>query len=69
MKRPPIALAPLADLYNQKRLAWIANAGPLIVPATAEQVINNAVLPPFLMSHSDQTAVQQGWGGDADASG
>jgi len=63
-------LAPLADLYNQKRLAWIANVGPLIVPATAEQVINNAVaLPPFLMSHSDQTAVQQGWGGDADASG
>lgn len=64
------ALAPLAELYNQKRLAWIANAGPLIVPSTAEQVINNAVpLPPFLMSHSDQTAIQQGWGGDADASG
>lgn len=64
------ALAPLANLYNQKRLAWIANAGPLMVPSTAEQVINNAVpLPPFLMSHSDQTAIQQGWGGDADASG
>lgn len=64
------ALAPLAELYNQKRLAWIANAGPLIVPSTAEQVINNAVpLPPFLMSHSDQTAMQQGWGGDADVSG
>ncbi|MFC7652412.1 DUF1501 domain-containing protein [Pseudoduganella danionis] len=64
------ALAPLAELYNQHRLAWIANAGPLLVPSTAEQVINNAVpLPPFLMSHSDQTAMQQGWGGDADASG
>ncbi len=64
------ALAPLAPLYNNGRLAWIANTGPLIVPATAGQVIANSVpLPPFLMSHSDQTAMQQGWGGDADASG
>lgn len=64
------ALAPLAPLYDKGRLAWIANAGPLIVPATAAQVIGNAVpIPPFLMSHSDQTAMQQGWWGDADASG
>ena len=64
------AIASLAALYNQERLAWIANAGPLIVPATAQQVIDKAVqIPPFLMSHSDQTAIQQGWGGDSDTSG
>lgn len=63
-------LAPLAALYNRQRLSWIANIGPLIVPATGQQVIDHAVaVPPFLMSHNDQTAVQQGWGGDADQSG
>lgn len=63
-------LSPLAALYNRQRLSWIANIGPLIVPATAQQVIDHAVaIPPFLMSHSDQTAMQQGWGGDADQSG
>ena len=64
------ALAPLAALYNEQRLAWIANVGPLVEPATAAQVLANAVdLPPFLLSHSDQVAMQQGWGGDADGSG
>lgn len=64
------ALAPLAALYNQQRLAWIANVGPLVVPATAQQVKDRSVaLPPFLLSHSDQQAMQQGWLGDADASG
>lgn len=63
-------LAPLAKLYNQKRLAWIANAGLLVTPATAEQVINHTVaIPPFLQSHSDATALQQGWDGDSDVSG
>jgi uncharacterized protein (DUF1501 family) len=64
------ALAPLATLYNQKRLAWIANAGPLVRSATARQVIDRAVaVPSFLLSHSDQTMWQQGWLGDADTSG
>jgi len=64
------SLAPLAPLYNQQRLAFIANAGPLVQPTTAQQVLNNTgVLPPFLLSHSDQVAMQQGWGGDDDASG
>ena len=64
------ALAPLATLYNQQRLAWVANVGPLIVPATGEQVRDRAVaVPPFLLSHSDQADMQQGWMGDADASG
>ncbi|WMW79929.1 DUF1501 domain-containing protein [Undibacterium cyanobacteriorum] len=63
-------LAPLASLYNRQRLAWVANAGPLIVPSTATQVIEHSVpIPPYLMSHSDQTAMQQGWGGDFDQSG
>ena len=64
------ALAPLAALYNQQRLAWIANVGALVQPATAQQVKDHAVeLPPFLLSHSDQQGITQGWMGDEDASG
>lgn len=64
------ALAPLASIYNQQRLAFIANAGPLIQPTTAAQVLDHSVdIPPFLLSHSDQVAMQQGWMGDEDASG
>ena len=64
------AMMGLAPLYNQKRLAFISNAGPLIKPVTAEQVKNNsATIPAFLLSHSDQTAMQQGWQGGADPSG
>ena len=56
------SLAPLVPLYQQKRLAFIANVGPLVEPATAQQVLRNEVdLPPFLFSHSDQVAIQQGW--------
>lgn len=64
------ALAPLASLYNQGRMAWIANVGPLVQPATARQVIERSVaVPSFLLSHSDQTMWQQGWLGDSDGSG
>ncbi len=64
------ALTPLAPLYDSGRLAWIANVGPLIVPATAAQVMDRVVpVPPYLMSHFEQIAIQQGWGGDADLSG
>ena len=64
------SLSPLATLYNQQRLAFIANAGPLIRPATAAQVLDHSVdVPPFLLSHSDQVAIQQGWDADGDASG
>lgn len=63
-------LAPLASLYDKRRLAFIANAGPLIEPATAQKVVDRTVqIPPFLLSHSDQVAMVQGWGGDEDASG
>lgn len=56
------SLAPLAPLYQQQRLAFIANVGPLIQPATARQVLDQAVeVPSFLLSHNDQVAIQQGW--------
>ena len=64
------ALGPLAPLYDQGRLAWIANAGPLIVPASAGQVLDRAVpVPPFLLSHFEQVAITQGWGANEDLSG
>jgi uncharacterized protein (DUF1501 family) len=63
-------LAPLAPLYSQGRLAWISNVGTLVEPATAAQVLANAVdVPPFLLSHSDQVAIQQGWTVRDDTSG
>ena len=56
------SLAPLVPLYEQQRLAFIANVGTLVRPATARQVLDRAVdVPPFLLSHSDQTAMVQGW--------
>jgi uncharacterized protein (DUF1501 family) len=64
------ALAPLAPLYDAGRLAWIVNTGPLIVPATARQVLDASVeVPHHLLSHSDQVAIQQGWGAAEDPSG
>lgn len=63
-------LSELVSLYAQQRLTFVANAGPLVVPATAAQVRANAVaVPPFLLSHSDQQAMQQGWAGNEDLSG
>ena len=64
------SLAPLVPLYAAKRLAFVANVGPLVEPATASQVLNNAVrIPPFLLSHSDQQAIAQGWMLSEDNSG
>lgn len=64
------ALGPLAQMYAQQRLAFVANVGPLVMPATARQVLDNAVdVPPFLLSHSDQTAIAQGWTVSDDNSG
>lgn len=64
------ALAPLGPLYEQGRVAWVANTGALVQPATAQQVVDRTVeVPPFLLSHSDQQSMAQGWMGDADASG
>jgi uncharacterized protein (DUF1501 family) len=64
------ALAPLVPLYAQQRLAFIANVGPLVVPTTALQArLAQVDLPPFLLSHSDQVAIQQGWTVRDDTSG
>ena len=64
------ALAPLALLYAQQRLAWIANAGPLVEPASGHQVRNNLVqVPPFILSHSEAVLIQQGWTVQDDLSG
>ncbi len=64
------ALQPLVGLYAQQRLAFVANVGPLIVPCTARQVLDQAVdVPPFLLSHSDQQAIAQGWTVSDDNSG
>ena len=56
------AFAPLRPLYEQGRMAWVANVGPLVRPASVGQVLaNQAEVPPFLMSHSEQVNIVQGW--------
>lgn len=68
------ALPGLASLYNSGRLAIVANAGPLLAPATLAQYRARSVpLPPSLFSHSDMQShwqtmrpgapAETGWGG------
>ena len=60
----------LATLFEQKRMAVIANAGALVQPTTLDQMRNNtAKLPPFMGSHAEQEQWIQGWMGDEDRSG
>lgn len=64
------AMRPLAELFEQKRLAVIANAGALVAPTTMSQYRERSVkLPPFMGSHSEQQSWVQGWMGDANRSG
>ena len=64
------AMANLAPLFSSQRLAFVVNAGALVKPTTAADVLNGrATLPPFLYSHPEQTQFVQGWMGDEDASG
>lgn len=64
------AMSPLTDLYSAGRLAFVANVGALEEPATGEQVRDGAVsVPPFLLSHPEQVARQQGWTGGDDPTG
>lgn len=64
------ALEPLVPLYTGERLAFIANTGTLVEPCTAAEVIANSKrVPPFLLSHNDQTAIVQGWTVQDDSSG
>lgn len=60
----------LVELFSQKRLAVIANAGALVQPTTMAQFKNgSAKLPPFLGSHAEQMQWIQGWMGDENTSG
>jgi uncharacterized protein (DUF1501 family) len=64
------AMSPLLSSFNSGRLAFVVNAGALIKPTTAAEVLNGkATLPPFLYSHPEQTQYLQGWMGDEDPSG
>ena len=66
-------LAPMLPLYNQGRLAIVANVGSLIEPVSKAQFqANSRRRPVNLFSHNDQQAVWQsglsegvrkGWGG------
>jgi uncharacterized protein (DUF1501 family) len=66
-------LGPLKTLFDQRRLAVLANVGPLIQPTTKAQYAARSVpLPVNLFSHNDQQSVWQagavegardGWGG------
>ena len=66
-------LSPIQSLYNQGRLAVLANVGTLIQPTTKAQYQSRTVpLPASLFSHNDQQSTWQalstegartGWGG------
>jgi uncharacterized protein (DUF1501 family) len=64
----------MQQLFQRKKLAIVANAGPLLAPTTREQFQRESVpLPPQLFSHNDQQVHWQtswpdqpaktGWGG------
>jgi uncharacterized protein (DUF1501 family) len=68
------ALSSTRGLFDQGRLALVANVGPLVAPLTREALLaGGAAVPPQLFSHSDQTVHWQtslpdqpaltGWGG------
>ena len=45
----------LQELYNNGRLAFVSNIGPLLEPTTRQSILEGrANLPPHLFSHSDQ---------------
>jgi uncharacterized protein (DUF1501 family) len=66
-------LTGLKALWDQQRLAILANVGTLARPLTRAEYLSNGQRPPNLFSHSDQTAQWQaantanflpsGWGG------
>ena len=69
-------LSPLQPLWQQNKLAIVANVGMLVQPTTRQQFMSNAVpLPTNLFSHPDQIAQMQsgvpstsggtGWGARA----
>jgi uncharacterized protein (DUF1501 family) len=64
------AIDPLMPMFHGGKMAFLINAGALVKPTTAADVLNRrAALPPFLYSHPEQTQFVQGWMGDVDPSG
>lgn len=69
----PREMAPMKTLWDQGKLAIVANVGTLIQPVTKAQYQSQSVpLPPKLFSHNDQQSIWQasapegaryGWGG------
>ncbi|MBT0586267.1 DUF1501 domain-containing protein [Alteromonas oceanisediminis] len=56
----PRAMAPLAELFNTQRLSVVSNIGPLVEPATKQQLkADPNKLPPQLFSHNSQQALWQ----------
>jgi len=67
------AVPGLQTLFNNRRLSFVANVGPLVVPLR-KSTFNTYARPPQLYSHNDQTSLWQigtgnsstnpnGWGG------
>ncbi|WP_346348082.1 DUF1501 domain-containing protein [Shewanella abyssi] len=53
----PNSLSPLHTLFDQQRLAFVANVGSLITPLTLTQYkAKNAAIPKHLFSHNSQQA-------------
>ena len=49
------SMAGMQSLFESGKMAIVSNVGPLIEPATKDQVLNKSVLlPPQLFSHNDQ---------------
>ncbi len=49
------AMTAMRDLFNEDRVSFVTNVGPLIEPVTKETFFNgSATLPPQLFSHNDQ---------------
>lgn len=53
-------LAPLAPLFEQRKLAVLCNTGTLVAPLTKAQYLAGQNRPRNLFSHSDQQLVSQG---------
>ncbi|MEO8431544.1 MAG: DUF1501 domain-containing protein [Acidobacteriota bacterium] len=69
------SLTPIQTLFNQSKVAIVANVGPLVQPLTRTQYRSGGARPYQLFSHNDQQEIwqssradartQSGWGGRA----
>ncbi len=51
------SMSAMHRLFGEGKLAIIANAGTMVAPATAEDILNGAPVPPQLFSHNTQRAL------------